>query len=994
MAPAPDHQNDRGFASPRAAPAAARPAQPRGAGGRFTSPDASSTASKNRKRPIASPATPERPSTNASAEISFNWTTAGVTLVETRCADVVKCERGALVLKELCEALRWVQTRIREGAVVSPQRKRRGRAARAVFGDITNAAATAPTLATYVDSRWRRADRDISSRGVVATSGHGGTLTRSAARDGRALLRADTLVLIEARSNLDLEAARDWLVSSIEAVASMHDKDVLKYVRETHQKALAHNRELANPLTWANVRREWDEAAKEMDCFFEEVATLATSEAQYTGRSTARAPPDTLIKCAKVIMAKPALKRFVAPLLDAAGELSAADDEVRDAKIDAEATDVRDALVASSRARRRGVAVVKLALGMIPLMQLMRIGNQKQLRHFNIVYGEVSDAASSFTAPSWSPTRHRRDHVFVSTARRSSASPTIARLTIPCTQVMRSEYARDAFLDAHSAAGQNASHQQLNAFEAEYTKAVARNLAATLEARPDQQLVIIADNVVLTVNHQDQRAERASSSQIDATVVVALLVPRDHGLGDDKPQYVCVTQDVEAFGYSFAEIASGARSAQGEVYLPTIDGTPRAIGDCFIATLEDGHRLEFVKIKSAADVMRECPGWGGFEPVLPYTRSAGHLFEYQLHDSPRPRTGTVYGDASNERPTMQELYDDCLRREAYEMLYEAVERYDVARPRGLALPKPVCRRSERTAQLRNESSFEAATYMTLPTSLYKEQVKRQLALLLLELAKFHTGPATGTASHVPSEADDAPVEDCAGRCCALLAAEHQSGVALAAAELSARRDANASGGANAMEVGPRSTEQLAREALVRAEFEAAASVGGKLLTPDVVAACLCLGERPPAFTKDAPWPTAKEWVSSDAAKASQTTVRAAWHFLGTLYADRAPDPNRWTPRAGAAVARGDGGVTIFGGDLLTIILGKSATLTSAQNLVELVERPIASDVEEVAAKQVFDALSGFEPVFGRWHKKAHQNVAILSSDWDFGGEDLKRMLWC
>ena len=289
---------------------------------------------------------------------------------------------------------------------------------------------------------------------------------------------------------------------------------------------------------------------------------------------------------------------------------------------------------------------------------------------------------------------------------------------------MRSEYARDAFLDAHSAAGQNASHQQLNAFEAEDTKAVARNLAATLEARPDQQLVIIADNVVLTVNHQDQRAERASSSQIDATVVVALLVPRDHGLGDDKPQYVCVTQDVEAFGYSFAEIASGARSAQGEVYLPTIDGTPRAIGDCFIATLEDGHRLEFVKIKSAADVMRECPGWGGFEPVLPYTRSAGHLFEYQLHDSPRPRTGTVYGDASNERPTMQELYDDCLRREAYEMLYEAVERYDVARPRGLALPKPVCRRSERTAQLRNESSFEAATYMTLPTSLYKEQVKR------------------------------------------------------------------------------------------------------------------------------------------------------------------------------------------------------------------------------------------------------------------------------
>ena len=460
----------------------------------------------------------------------------------------------------------------------------------------------------------------------------------------------------------------------------MHDKDVLKYVRETHQKALAHNRELANPLTWANVRREWDEAAKEMDCFFEEVATLATSEAQYTGRSTARAPPDTLIKCAKVIMAKPALKRFVAPLLDAAGELSAADDEVRDAKIDAEATDVRDALVASSRARRRGVAVVKLALGMIPLMQLMRIGNQKQLRHFNIVYGEVSDAASSFTAPSWSPTRHRRDHVFVSTARRSGASPTIARLTIPCTQVMRSEYARDAFLDAHSAAGQNASHQQLNAFEAEYTKAVARNLAATLEARPDQQLVIIADNVVLTVNHQDQRAERASSSQIDATVVVALLVPRDHGLGDDKPQYVCVTQDVEAFGYSFAEIASGARSAQGEVYLPTIDGTPRAIGDCFIATLEDGHRLEFVKIKSAADVMRECPGWGGFEPVLPYTRSAGHLFEYQLHDSPRPHTGTVYGDASNERPTMQELYDDCLRREAYEMLYEAVERYDVARP--------------------------------------------------------------------------------------------------------------------------------------------------------------------------------------------------------------------------------------------------------------------------------------------------------------------------
>ena len=87
-------------------------------------------------------------------------------------------------------------------------------------------------------------------------------------------------------------------------------------------------------------------------------------------------------------------------------------------------------------------------------------------------------------------------------------------------------------------------------------------------------------------------------------------------------------------------------------------------------------------------------------------------------------------------------------------------------------------------------------------------------------------------------------------------------------------------------------------------------------------------------------------------------------------------------------------MTVFGGDLLTIILGKSATLTSAQNLVELVERPIASDVEEVAAKQVFDALSGFEPVFGRWHKKAHQNVAILSSDWDFGGEDLKRMLWC
>ena len=365
-----------------------------------------------------------------------------MTLVETRCADVVKCERGALVLKELCEALRWVQTRIREGAVVSPQRKRRGRAARAVFGDITNAAATAPTLATYVDSRWRRADRDISSRGVVATSGHGGTLTRSAARDGRALLRADTLVLIEARSNLDLEAARDWLVSSIEAVASMHDKDVLKYVRETHQKALAHNRELANPLTWANVRREWDEAAKEMDCFFEEVATLATSEAQYTGRSTARAPSDTLIKCAKVIMAKPALKRFVAPLLDAAGELWAPDDEVRDAKIDAEATDVRDALVASSRARRRGVAVVKLALGMIPLMQLMRIGNQKQLRHFNIVYGEVSDAASSFTAPSWvadaidattssflrrgGRARRRRSRVSQSHVRRSCARSTRA----------------------------------------------------------------------------------------------------------------------------------------------------------------------------------------------------------------------------------------------------------------------------------------------------------------------------------------------------------------------------------------------------------------------------------------------------------------------------------------------------------------------------------------------------------------------------------------
>ena len=155
---------------------------------------------------------------------------------------------------------------------------------------------------------------------------------------------------------------------------------------------------------------------------------------------------------------------------------------------------------------------------------------------------------------------------------------------------MRSEYARDAFLDAHSAAGQNASHQQLNAFEAEYTKAVARNLAATLEARPDQQLVIIADNVVLTVNHQDQRAERASSSQIDATVVVALLVPRDHGLGDETPVRL---RDAGRRGLRPPSLNREWRAVgPGKVYLPTSTGAADHRRR-FIAT-QDG-RLEFVK---------------------------------------------------------------------------------------------------------------------------------------------------------------------------------------------------------------------------------------------------------------------------------------------------------------------------------------------------------------------------------------------------------------
>ena len=82
------------------------------------------------------------------------------------------------------------------------------------------------------------------------------------------------------------------------------------------------------------------------------------------------------------------------------------------------------------------------------------------------------------------------------------------------------------------------------------------------------------------------------------------------------------------------------------------------------------------------------------------------------------------------------------------------------RPRGRALPKPVCRRSERTAQLRNESSFEAATYMTLPTSLYKEQVKRQLTLLLLELAKL---PKIRYADHTAMQILDGGNDPCDDR---------------------------------------------------------------------------------------------------------------------------------------------------------------------------------------------------------------------------------------
>ncbi|KAJ1448499.1 hypothetical protein M885DRAFT_501055 [Pelagophyceae sp. CCMP2097] len=259
---------------------------------------------------------------------------------------------------------------------------------------------------------------------------------------------------------------------------------------------------------------------------------------------------------------------------------------------------------------------------MIPFMTMLHVGNQRLLKHFGLVYGEV----------------------------------------------LRAECGRDVFIDMLSACGMCTGHKELNEFEAQYAKAADRILEGHLLKNSNLQLTVIIDNAILTVPHSCQTADRSSSAQIDATVVIALLHPRRTDLSSKLPRFICVEPGAEAYSFSFPELESGVRSCVGSLVLPTlVEGVERRddfrgeSGDFYVVKVQDGGSpsgLVCMRLEKTTDAIKACPEWGMPSDVrVPLSPEAGSLFEYNLFDAPRPTTGTLYGNAAHERMTRAELCD-------------------------------------------------------------------------------------------------------------------------------------------------------------------------------------------------------------------------------------------------------------------------------------------------------------------------------------------------
>jgi hypothetical protein len=269
---------------------------------------------------------------------------------------------------------------------------------------------------------------------------------------------------------------RKKLVCDLDEIATLADTWVAQSVVDTARKAKVATALLRDKTTYDTLRGEISEVAEELDKIFRDIVNDVLDKPHLTGRRVVKPLGDTLVECAKACLRRPGVRDMLMPLLGAQRSLKA--DNTREDMMSDAAEGARAESQKKGRARRRGLSIVKLCLGMIPFMQMIHIGNKSLLNHFGLVYGEV----------------------------------------------LRSFHARDVLIDALSLSGLSAPHQTLNNFEKQYTKAVARVLKQHLVQDKTLRLCIVADNAVLTVNHSSQTANRSSSDQIDATALVALLV--------------------------------------------------------------------------------------------------------------------------------------------------------------------------------------------------------------------------------------------------------------------------------------------------------------------------------------------------------------------------------------------------------------------------------------------------------------------------------------
>uniref|UniRef100_A0A7S3K000 Uncharacterized protein n=1 Tax=Aureoumbra lagunensis TaxID=44058 RepID=A0A7S3K000_9STRA len=752
------------------------------------------------------------------------------------------------------------------------------------------------------------------------TTGYG-SAPGSPAYQASTRLRADVVAIImHLYANGLMQSIQNDLTHVVEQKLCSNIRDIQS----------AHRRLLSRASTKRQERRAIDKELKlfvdKSEVLFQEVKDALLHHPSATARGHVLPPTDTLIQCVKILLKEcPNLATFWLRILGASIE---ADD------VDSEVDCIEELRYDSVKPRyvRRGRTVVKLVLSIFPLLQVARIRNR-----------------------TWSPTS-----------------------ALLLGEVARAKHQRDVSVDFWLKLGWHAGHTTLNQFEKEYCDGIVARVKERLKSNPKLQAIIIFDNETYTVHHSRQSAHRASSTQLEGTVIVLMIVEAPEDMSFLIPQYICISEGAPEYGYAYSALVPNAQPHIGNIALPSGLGVARVEDDTWMVPVQGRDtELHFSKFKNRTEAVKVVPE--AFLPshkqLSPYTERANFMFDLKDPDALRPSTRTRYGDAGHERPTTQDVTEWELMDEFYKQIHVAHNVYGCPLPYNAKLPQYQDHTRERiNAHGHGGRAFHVRELYVLPPSPRKEQSKDQLALIFEELKEF-IPPAYGdaatdnntTAARRVNIMDKFPIASCL-----------EAGVSIEPAQPVAERilAANTSGDVP--------IRNIADEIMANAmQTVADSGVEAFIHTPEVIAASILtkkfpLGRVEARELKDNMlWPERSLFPASVQGSDDQNKLRKGYHALAVLYCEEdkyEPDANTWTPHPADSLLS-DKQRLGAAGDLLSIILLFAVQVGSAEHLVNLSEH--ASLEDAVAAKRSASLLLALMLVYGLLHFELQQTEPAL-----------------